>query len=441
MKRMLNLLLAFAVLTMTGCSAVSFGVEGLINAPKLTKQQSEIHKALEKSIGSDITLKYPKNGDNRSAYVVSNIDNEAGNEAIVFYEYNSTVKKEGLWLSVLDNNEDDDWVCMAEVSCPGTDISKVVISSMGSENNKNVIVGYQNIAGEEKALEVYRYDNGEFKSICSDNYSVLETISISKKNHNGFVLIQKNVVDEIITYKAYLYEMENKHLVKSNGVDMSNDVVSYVNSKTGRLDDNSQAIYLDYLNADNNLRTEILYLNDGKLYNPVTVDKKGFGTRFNRPSGYYSMDIDKDGQIEIPSVRPMLGYENAVEQDLEYMSTWSVYDKKKGIVDKASGYYSLSDGFVMIYPNRWNDIVTMKKALNSGEIVFYKYNGDINAEMTELMRVASVGKNDVREYADRGYKIIDSKGQLDYMVKLPDDSNEPLVLTIDEIQNSFYTVE
>ena len=47
---------------MTGCSALNFSVEGLINAPKLTSEQSEIHQALIESVGSNITLKYPKNG-------------------------------------------------------------------------------------------------------------------------------------------------------------------------------------------------------------------------------------------------------------------------------------------------------------------------------------------------------------------------------------------
>ena len=88
MLRFRKIIPVAAAITMTGCSAVNFGVDGLIIAPKLTKQQSEIHEALIQSVGSDITLKYPQNGDNRSAYVIDNIDNEPGDEAIVFYEYN-----------------------------------------------------------------------------------------------------------------------------------------------------------------------------------------------------------------------------------------------------------------------------------------------------------------------------------------------------------------
>ena len=60
MKNLKLAAVCLSCLTMTGCSALNFSVEGLINAPKLTSEQSEIHQALIESVGSNITLKYPK---------------------------------------------------------------------------------------------------------------------------------------------------------------------------------------------------------------------------------------------------------------------------------------------------------------------------------------------------------------------------------------------
>lgn len=443
MLRLRKIIPVALTITMTGCSAVNFGVEGLFSAPKLTKQQSEIHEALIQSVGSDITLKYPQNGDNRSAYVIDNIDNEPGEEALVFYEYNGAGKKEGLWVNILDKNEEDEWVSVSEISGAGSEISKVIISPMGNTNENNVIVVYQNIASAEKSLEIYRYVNGEFKNVGSDNCSILETVDINDDGANELVIIQKKAADKNKNerYEASLLKMENNQIVKKESVNMCQNVTSYVNSKVGLLEDNSQVIYIDCLTNENQLQTEIVLCENGKLKNPVESENEKFMPFWSRPSGYYSMDIDKDGKIEIPSVKPMLGYENAVQKDLEYMTSWCVYDKESGFSVKFSGYYSVSDGYVMIYPNRWNDQVTVKKDTQSGDMVFYKYNGDINGEMTELMRIAVVSSSDMAEYSYDGYQLISLKGQLDYMVKLSDDSDEPLVLTIDEIQNSFYIVE
>ena len=75
------------------------------------------------------------------------------------------------------------------------------------------------------------------------------------------------------------------------------------------------------------------------------------------------------------------------------------------------------------------------------ELVFYKYNGDINSSNTEIMRIAAVSRKESSSYSDDGYKLIASKGQLDYYVKLPEDKREQLILTIDEVRNNFFIVD
>ncbi len=278
MLRLRKIIPVALTITMTGCSAVNFGVEGLFSAPKLTKQQSEIHEALIQSVGSDITLKYPQNGDNRSAYVIDNIDNEPGEEALVFYEYNGAGKKEGLWVNILDKNEEDEWVSVSEISGAGSEISKVIISPMGNTNENNVIVVYQNIASAEKSLEIYRYVNGEFKNVGSDNCSILETVDINDDGANELVIIQKKSADKNKNerYEASLLKMENNQIVKKESVNMCQNVTSYVNSKVGLIEDNSQAIYIDCLTNENQLQTEIVLCENGKLKNPVESENEKF---------------------------------------------------------------------------------------------------------------------------------------------------------------------
>lgn len=85
--------------------------------------------------------------------------------------------------------------------------------------------------------------------------------------------------------------------------------------------------------------------------------------------------------------------------------------------------------------------MTVKREADTSELVFYKYEGDINASNTEIMRIAAVARRDSQEYVDDGYRLIANKGQLDYYVKLPEDTREPLILTIDEVKNNFYIVD
>lgn len=44
-------------------------------------------RQLERGLGTDdFTLKYPISGENRSAYILCNLDDESSNEAVVFYQ-------------------------------------------------------------------------------------------------------------------------------------------------------------------------------------------------------------------------------------------------------------------------------------------------------------------------------------------------------------------
>jgi hypothetical protein len=159
-----------------------------------------------------------------------------------------------------------------------------------------------------------------------------------------------------------------------------------------------------------------------------------------RPTGYGCADIDGDGVYEIPSTKAMLGYENAVSEEQLLKTTWCEYEDFYSLNEKISGYYSVADGYMMRFPSRWEDAVTVKLDSESGEAVFYKYDGDINADMTELMRIRTVSTDKTQEYLDDGYILIESKGQIDYLVKLPTNKREKLILTIDEVENSFYIV-
>ena len=82
MKKRLAGLLTCAVL-LCGCSA-GISVENLLTAPKLNAEQTAIYQALTNSVGGGVKLRYPKSGDYRSAFILKNIDDEPGVEALVF---------------------------------------------------------------------------------------------------------------------------------------------------------------------------------------------------------------------------------------------------------------------------------------------------------------------------------------------------------------------
>lgn len=428
---------------MSGCSAVSFTVDGLLNAPKLTEEQSEIHQALIAAVGSNITLKYPKNGENRSAYVIADIDGEEGDEAIVFYEYGSGGNGDGLRVNLLDKDDKGKWYSVKELAGAGTDVDRVIISPMGDYNRTSVLVGYQTITSEDKTLEVYSYSEGDFKRVGLNTYSVLETLDINSDRYNELIAIERTTNTETgaVSAAASMLDMKDGELVKGDAIEMCTGVVSYEASLTGLLNPEHEAIFIDGMNAEGMMQTEVVYYRYSGLQNPMQQSPEKLLPLCTRPAGYFSADMDGDGVVEIPGTQAMTGYENAVAEEMVYMTTWNVYEDFFNLAEKYRGYYSISDGYFFAFPNRWKDKVTVKRDPDTDELVFYKYDGDINSSMGEIMRIAVSAKSKSGAFSDDGYSLIDSKGQLDYLVKLPADRREQLILTIDEVKNNFYIID
>lgn len=442
MKKRILLTTVCGCLLLTGCKAGNtLGIDGLMMAPNLTDEQSNIHQTLENSVGKDISLKYPKNGNNRSAYVVADIDMEFTDEALVFYEIkNATAGDSGVRINIMDQTAGGQWESVFDLAGKGTDIDKVSISPLGSDGLKNVIVGYSSMTVDAKALQISRYDGNEFiPSVFEDTYSVMEMLDLDKDNYKEIFTVLNNTATATTT--ASLIQSENGEISKTHQVNMATDTVSFPNSVKGLVDSETPAVFVDCLKSTGEIQTEIIYYRYNKLQNPLLQFPDKLLLKTSRPAGYYSKDIDGDGIIEIPVTELMPGHENLVDEEKVLMTSWYNYNDYYSLDKKFSGYYSISDGYQLVFPKRWEGMVTTKIDTATNEAVFYKYEGDISGFMTELMRIAVCPKTRTGEFEYQGYEVIGSSGQLDYLVKLPTNRREPLILTIDEVKNSFYIIQ
>ena len=441
MKKTAAAALALAILPATGCTGINLSVDSMLAAPKLTEEQQRIHEALISAVGRGITLKYPRSGNNRSAYVIANLDSEPSEEALVFYEYTGG-DNEVVRVNLLDRKEDGSWYSVKELAGVGTEVDKVVISPMSGGSSLDILVGYQGLTGEN-TLEIYSYTGDSFQRVGSDTYSLLEAVDINSDGTDEIVTIQRTEDPDTaaVSAKAYLLKLENGEIIKDDGIDMCEGVTSYTSANACELSNGDPAVCIDGLNTDGKLITELVYYKYSSLQNPMQLRSEKLLPQCTRPAGYAAADINNDGVYEIPSVKPMLGYEDAITEEQVMQTTWCVYEDFYKLTPVVSGYYSVEDDYTIAFPSRWSDMVTVKTDPETEETVFYKYGGNINGDMPELMRIKAATREESEEYLHEGYRLIESVGQLDYIVKLPTNKREPLILTIDEVQNSFYVAD
>lgn len=437
MKKIISAMFVFclSIMMFSGCGFSNLGVEGLLNAPKLSDEQSEIHKALIENVGKDIKLKYPISGDNRSAIVVANLDDEPTKEAIVFYQKaNSLPTENSIRMKILDQI-DGKWESVYESSANGTDVDKVVIRCLGSDNKISIIVGYCTLNQNEKSLQIYNYSNRVLDKIYSDTYSEIEEIGLNYGNKNELVTLTNSIGEKKAVAKI-LKRVDN-NIIPGRNVAMSGNTASYSNIVKGKYNGNNPVLFVDCLKSDGTLQTEALIYQNNQLFNPFIQDTALMKT--SRLPGYYSCDIDRDGIVEIPVTVPFIGNEISTnKKDIVMMTEWKVLNSNGELEKKYSSYYNINDSYVFTLPSTWLGFVTVKEEPDTNEVVFYKYDKKITD--TELMRLTAQPHQKLEEYKKKGYIVIKPLGQIDYLVKFGSTKNEPLILTMAELADNFYVL-
>jgi hypothetical protein len=393
LKKSICLLLACALL-FSSCSFLSNtqNVEELLSPPKITQIQAEIVRALEEHEGGNIHLQAPINGDNIFPIYMEDINGDDVQEAIVFY----VVPQKGtnVRLAVLEQTQNG-YVVVGEEEGVSSEIESFTLASFYTGNNRQLVVGYQNLNLNEHYMVVYNclneegsislsriheqaYSNFLVCDMTGEGAQDLVIISSPRANTSGSITVNLLSVTQTGLESIAFHTLNNRLRRCENmyqSVGMGNE--SFVVMDCSRGVTTTAGV----------VSSVAVYYDDGILQEYELLAGEDFIAVTTRTAGILrSIDLDEDGAIEIPVV---IGAYNGAPNDMRFLAVeW--YDLF--VSSDEADYFGILDaeyGFFLKLPLVFKDTT---------EVIYNEENGNfaiIDVETSDILfEVAFLAKGE-----------------------------------------------
>ena len=424
------------MLLLSGCAFPQTGVESLLAAPLLNEEQNEVYAALVRETGSSIKLLYPQRGENRSAFLLMNLDEEATNEAVAFYQSTTANVTTSIHMAVLDK-QDGQWRAVHDISLEGTQVEDVAVMKEGGVFL--LAVGLTYASENTSLLKAYQFNGDIMDEVYSEDYQAKLICDMDSDDRDDIVLVRGGTEEAAPFAKLLVYE--DGGFAEKGRAATDPTITRYSSIRSGYLKNGQQAVYLDGYRGSAAMTTEILGYTEnhgqGHLVN-LTYDSLNVQSYpVDRPLGAECADLNNDLIIEVPGLTPMPGY-SAEQAGAFYLTTW--YNFLDGQFEKVkSSYVNASQGYLLDFPERWEGKVSVRKSAQSNEMLFYEYQAGDNPVKSELLYIRMVKRSEWESGVYEDYEVISSSGggQIFYLAKIPAGANTALRMSMEEVKRNF----
>jgi len=375
---------AAAASLISGCDLSALTAENVMEPPQPFGDGAAIQAVLEEALGPQITLRYPRSGEYRSAVVRADVDNDSNEEAIV--SYRQATENTGAHMALLDINEEEEWALIGEYSGSEGEIDRVMFGDVDGDGVQDIITGWS-VHSDYGTLRVHSCANGRLTSLSIDSSPQTGAGAYSSYSELSVVDFDRDSVDELLTvclpgdensgvarlmeWNKPIFPGGSGRIILRDSITLSAGTKAYTGCAAGQLSRSVYGFVVDSQRTDGSYSSEVLVWDSeaGRLTSPSEQE----GSKvFSRTLTTASMDIDGDGYIEIPDDSLMPDCDTGTAGKV-YMTDWYRYGES-GFVRDFSSVMRLDYGYYFILPESWRGIVTAQPDNETRSLHFYLAN-------------------------------------------------------------------
>ena len=424
MKRIIRSAVTGALCTalLCGCSDISFGEQTLLRPPRATGAKAEIQTIIKEQAGNNYTLKYPQNGDHRSAVTVFETGKDKNHAEYAAALY-STDNDSKLNLSVM-KNDGEQWSWLGSFTNAGTGVDRLVLYDINNDGNDEILVGWTTYNTGQNTLSAYSLEEDSVREMSlNEIYTDIVIGDITEDKTPDIMLVSLRNDKSSSNIKLLQYSEQEKKPIGKFFLELDSEVVKFVSIICGKIDKNKSGIIIDGEKPGDILTTQVIYFDDesGELIDPLVVqnETQTVTNVTTRKDVITSRDIDSDGIIEIPVVSQLPAQPDTAPGAVCSMTSWEQMSVDKNVLKpKYNTVMNYNDGYYFMIPDVWNGSVTAISNAGDRCIDFYKWDSKTSVIGEKLISVTRFTSSEW-EKADKNAYVVHknvSNNQNEYII-------------------------
>ena len=353
-KRIKTLWLLGAALALawalTGCTAPS-SAESLFTLPKLPIEYTDLSRQISELIDQGYEYASPTSGRNIQSVQMVDLDKDGDEEAVAFFRRSSDEKPLKIFI-FRANDETYDLLCTIESS--GTGVDSVAYEDLTGDGKQELVVGWR-ISSDVQTVAAYAV-RSEPQQLMQSSYV---RYSIEELDGDGIPSLLVFRLDDEGSSVAEFYSWRSEQMTVSYFAHLTGTMAELSRGSvvSGRLSDQSPAVFVTGVTEENTAVTDIITYKEGPGLVNLAISQQTGSSRV----GYSYMqlrpqDINRDGVTDLPGPR------EDGEGQITGLVDWIDFDGEGEESRVMATYHSIAGGWYFVLPEEWADRVEVFSA-------------------------------------------------------------------------------